>query len=190
MRDYINQAIGLVGRAGPGKDTAAKILCETLELRPYTFAHPVTLKCANFLNMSHSNFLALPKDSMCIDNLTKRQMMQHTGAQLRQRNEFFAIQDLQHRIECHEQDNYLFNGQLISDVRLPLEADWLRSKGGILIHIKRPGKHRAPADVTEQDLYAPRGEKVIYNTGTLEEFKKEVTQYAEELHQQLIEQAA
>lgn len=190
MFSYANQLIGLVGRAEVGKDTAAAILTEVLDLRRYTFAQPVTIKCATLLNMAHADFLAIPKNSLVINNLTKRELMQHVGKQLRERNEYFAIQDLQYRIDSNEPDNYLFNGQLITDVRLPLEAGYIRSKGGILIHIKNPNAKLAPSDVTEQDLHTPNHEKILINNTTLENFKKDVHEYAAELHKQLVNQAA
>ncbi len=190
MFSYINQLIGLAGRAEVGKDTAAKILVEALNLRPYTFAEPITLRCAKFLNMAHIDFLSLPKDTLVIENLTKRQLMQHIGAKLRLDNEYFAIQNLKFRIGLNASENYLFNGQLITDVRLPLEADYIRNNNGILIHIKNPNAKPAPNDITEQDLNVLTGEKILTNDTTLEDFKHKVQSYAEQLYKQLIEKAA
>ncbi len=190
MFDYTNQLIGLAGRAEVGKDTAARVLIEVLDLRPYAFAKPITLRCAKFLNMAHVDFLSLPKNSLVIDNLTKRQLMQHVGMELRSKNEYFAIQNLKFRIDLNKQDRYLFNGHLITDVRLPIEADYIRNNGGILIHIKNPNVKPAPRDITEQDLNILKGEKILTNDTTLENFERDVQIYAEQLYKKFIRKTA
>ncbi len=111
MHNYINQMIGIAGRAQTGKDTAAIIIRDALELRTYTFAEPVIIKCADMLDITPEEFLRLPKNKPCGKlNVTKRRMMQIVGAELRRENKHFATEFVQHQIDCNEDSNYLFNG--------------------------------------------------------------------------------
>lgn len=191
MHNYVNQLIGLAGRAETGKDTAAIILRDALELRTYTFAEPVTRKCAQLLDMEHHEFLMLPKKTPCsIGAITKRELMQHMGADLRKENKYFATEYVQHQMDCNEDNNYLFNGQLITDVRLPLEVDWVRSKSGIIIHIKNPNAEPAPADITEQDLEIQENDYVLINDKDKQTFENRVRSLAIQLRAQITSQAA
>ncbi|MBX2809479.1 MAG: hypothetical protein KTR20_12715 [Cellvibrionaceae bacterium] len=173
--------IGLHGRAHVGKSTAAQLLKNALSLRAYDIAQPVICRCAELLGISEQSFLALPKNHLVMKGVTKRQLMQNQGALIRQHDNNALLYSLTHRIAAdnHEQDFY--RGLLITDIRMPHEADWLRQKGGTLVHILRPDAAPAPADETEQHLDIIDGDPVVHNTGSRQDFEKKILALTTEL---------
>ena len=190
MYNPIKQMIGIAGRAEVGKDTAAAILVHALEMKTYRFAAPVTQECAARMGIIEHDFLQIPKSKIVLDGLTKRQLMQKVGREFRECNEYFAITYMQHQIDCNEHISHLLNGQLITDVRLPVEAAYVRAKNGFLIHIQNPNAEPAPEDITEQDLLIEQGDYVIKNDSDLLTFENKVRELAIHLHAKLITKAA
>ncbi len=62
-----NATIGIHGLAEVGKDTAAIILCDELNLRTYVIAEPVTIECAALLGIEHDEFLSINKNKSILN---------------------------------------------------------------------------------------------------------------------------
>jgi len=179
--------VGIHGLAYTGKSTAANTLAKKLELKKYAIAESVTQACAAALEMPHHDFLTLPKeDTVTGFVFTKRQLMQCMGHSLRNTDNNFLLHTLELRMHLHRKNHmydYLLNGSLITDIRLPTEAQWLRNQGGTLIHIIR---HNAPAttqDVTEQTLAIEPQDIVITNNSTIEELETKIHHLASDLRE-------
>lgn len=197
MYRAVNILVGIAGRAGVGKSTAALAIRDYLEMRTYTIAEPITIECARLLHLSHDEFLHLPKNQplgtihgLSLSGITKRQLMQHQGRLKRSMNQYALLEDLQNRIHQDEGSNYLFNGSLITDVRMEFEAEWVRKKGGTIVHIHRPSAELAPEDETECTLVFKEEDSLINNSGDLIQFQAKIRTASDYLRHELIENAA
>lgn len=163
--------IGIAGTAYNGKSLAASILTQHLELREQTFAAPIINACANATGIIPHDFKQLPKDALIPGfKFTPRIIMQAIGKALREADPLFMIKHLEHRInDITTIDQQLFNGHLISDVRMPTEARWIRKNNGLLIHISRKDAPKTNPDITEKTLPIEAGDLHITNNGTIEE---------------------
>lgn len=174
--------VGLHGLAEAGKTTAAQTLCPLLELRRFVIAQPIYQACAAALTMSEHAFRALPK-SAYIETIgcTKREFLQHAGDCLLESNTRALIDLLELRIAMTETSPNLFNGELIEDVRTEAEADWVRSKGGIIVHIFNSRAHPAPSHRTEKQLKIRPLDLIVRNEGTLNEYQQHLVNIAQHI---------
>ena len=107
-----------------------------------------------------------------MEGITKREFMQHQGRLIRGANLYALLEEVQQKMDMNEYSSYLFNGSLITDVRMEHEAEWVRNKGGTVIHIHRPDAEAAPEDETEQTLLIEKGDLLIKNNGSLKGFNQ------------------
>lgn len=175
---------GLAGLAQTGKDTAAILLKDALGAQCLAFAEPVTTACANELGMTHNYFLSLAKNKALSNGLTKRQFMQQMGKSIRQTDIFYMVNHMHARLRAIQQP------AIITDVRMPQEADYIRSRGGIIIHIKNPNAKPAPDDETEQHLDHIEGDLVLNNDSDKRTYENNVNALAIQLCAQAQEKAA
>tara|TARA_Y100000389_G_scaffold203735_1_gene253230 strand:- start:1009 stop:1563 length:555 start_codon:yes stop_codon:yes gene_type:complete len=141
--------IAFHGRAGAGKDTAADYLCQTRSLEKLAFADPLKEGCRHLFALSDKQ-LYDPKEKEINDvrwNKSPRQLMQWLGTDvLRSQltNDFF-IRHMRTRIysiignkdkSWSAEDS---GGVVICDVRFQDEADLVKTLGGTIIKIIRPG---------------------------------------------------
>lgn len=175
---------GLAGLAQTGKDTAAILLKDALGAQCLTFAEPVTIACANELAMTHNYFLSLAKNKALSNGLTKRQFMQQMGKYIRQSDAFYMVNHMHARLRAIQQP------VIITDVRMPQEADYIRSRGGMIIHIKNPNAEPAPADETEQHLDHVKGDLLLTNDSDKLAYENNVRSLAIQLCAQMKEKAA
>lgn len=180
--------IGLAGVARSGKDTAASVLAKELGLYRYAFADPIKRMLEQVFG---DNFVAGDRERIePISEVSYRTLMQTLGTEWGR-----SIQpDLWARVAkakwewvkdgCpvdHKQgiiDNVLTGalsypaGMVISDVRFDNEAEWIRSEGGIVIHIERPdaAKVGLAGHASEAGLSKLPYDLVVLNDGSLEDF--------------------
>ncbi len=164
--------IGLAGHARVGKDTVARYLAAHLTLISYAFADPLKQALASMFNLTANQLEGTEKEQpLPWLGKSPRELMQLLGTEWGrdlvhpQLWLLLAEQNLQLLAE-HDQ---AMQGVVIRDVRFDNEADWLRSKGGVIFHISRSGIHPANDHVSEYGVRHYRGDYVIENDGTLEE---------------------
>src|SRR5207302_2034633 len=66
---------------------------------------------------------------------------------------------------------------VVTDVRYPNEAEWVRSIGGIVVKIERPGVDRSGPEhqhLTETNVDLLKADRVIVNDGGLPDFYDEI----------------
>lgn len=140
--------IGLAGLARSGKDTAAAALTRRLGLYQHAFADPIKRMLEQVFG---DNFVAGDRERIePISGVSYRKLMQTLGTEWGR-----SIQpDLWTRVAKAKWDDVrnvdgksslplldgqpAFKGLVISDVRFDNEAEWIRSEGGIIVHIGRP----------------------------------------------------
>lgn len=166
--------VGLSGKAGSGKDTAAKFLKEALEARgkrveTLAFADPI-----RWMLLS----LGVPQQYMMNRDLKEEPIPGFNGCSYRQLaqtlgtewgrhclgNEFW-LKQVERRLsvwrEIHRSPDVL----IISDVRMPNEAAWILARGGMLAHVVRP--HMDPVREHESEGYELPFTLAIHNDSDL-----------------------
>jgi hypothetical protein len=147
--------IGLIGLAGSGKDTAAKALISLGYMR-YAFADRVK-------NLAWRFGWDGNKDER------GRALLQNIGMAGRQYDPATWIKYVELMIE-HETDLELI---VFTDVRFQNEADYVRSIGGIIVRIVRPGiiSGNHESELKQADIPA---DIEIVNDGTIEDLHNKI----------------
>lgn len=180
--------IGLAGVARSGKDTAANMLAAKMVLYRHAFADPIKRMLEQVFgdNFVHGDREAIDP----ISGVSYRKLMQTLGTEwgrticpdlwtrvakakwewvkegMPWETELGRISNLQLGRER------LNAGMIITDVRFENEAEWIRSEGGIIVHINRPNTEQVGlADhASEQKLERIVFDLVVDNSGSLEQF--------------------
>lgn len=124
--------VGFSGKAGSGKDTAGKYLVDRYGWLHYFFAKPLKEGCNIMFNLSEEEIKNKEKK---IDRWDKspRQLYQLLGTDVAR-----AIDD---KVWIKGAQNFIDNNPdssiVITDVRFPNEADWIRDNNGIVIFLER-----------------------------------------------------
>lgn len=180
--------IGLAGLARSGKDTAAEELARQLGLYRHAFADPIKRMLEQVFG---NNFVAGDRERIDpISGVSYRKLMQTLGTEWGR-----AVHpDLWTRVAkakwewvkegCpvdHSQgilENVMMgaldqhNGMVISDVRFDNEAEWIRSEGGIIIHVDRDSAEKVGVEghASEAGVTKIHGDLVVENNSTLEAY--------------------
>ena len=169
--------IGLAGHARVGKDTVARYLAAHLTLISYAFADPLKQALASMFNLTANQLEGTEKEQpLPWLGKSPRELMQLLGTEWGrdlvhpQLWLLLAEQNLQLLAE-HDQ---AMKGVVIRDVRFDNEADWIRSKGGVIFHISRRGIRPANNHVSEYGVRHYPGDYVIENDSTLESLYDQV----------------
>lgn len=160
--------IGLHGLARSGKTTAASIIAEELgnACQVEAFADPIK-EMLNAVGVDCSDHL---KDKVHpVFKNTPRQLMNSLGTEWGRK---MVHPDVWVDI-THNKHNS--NVVVISDVRMENEADSVRSRGGVIIHIV--GRGGIPGNYeTEQGIKIHSDDYIISNDSTLNNFKHNIQQ--------------
>ena len=162
--------IGLAGRAGVGKDTAADFLCEVHGFVKIGLADPLRRGIEAMFGLSAESFAWRDLKERRIPWIGKspRQLLQTLGTEWG-RDQIAPdiwLRVARRRIEeIAQMDDQHVAGIVVSDIRFENEADWIRSLGGNVWHIRRhevlrPGVVGGSAwrHASEQQFdFAPRG---------------------------------
>lgn len=63
---------------------------------------------------------------------------------------------------------------IIDDVRFEDEAAWVRGRGGLVLHLRRPGFAVDPDVPSERGIAHCEGEPIVANDGTLEQLRHKI----------------
>lgn len=167
----MTQLIGLIGKAGVGKDTAALHLYREHGLYRYAFAAPLRGMVAGLLGESHwedREWKERPVDWL---GKSPRELLQTLGTEWGRELVHPHLWVLKaDQVWKRVNDFYSpYTGMVISDVRFPNEADWIHSQGGILIEILRPDAAPVASHASEQQDLSGFPRHIINNTGTIDD---------------------
>ena len=171
--------IGLTGRAGSGKDTVREQLVQCHGYTGMALADPIRAMLRALLVASGTG------PEWMTDRALKEQPIPAIGASYRHLAQTLGtewgrsiapdlwlriadgyMRDIQRETFCHMKF-------VISDVRFPNEAAWVRAQGGEVWHINRPGIEPVREHASERvEQITP--DRTIDNAGTLEELAAEV----------------
>lgn len=177
--------IGLAGPAGCGKDTVAQILCDTQEFRRISLADPIRQGIFTMLGIPEEHLTdrelkELPMAELC--GKSPRQAMQTLGTEWGRNliDQHIWLKVAERKMEyisrLAETGNAYISGIVISDIRFPGEAKWLREQGGSIWHIRRPNNPNATkaAHESEIPLIPEEGDSFIINDGDMDSLFHEV----------------
>ncbi|MGK8439040.1 deoxynucleotide monophosphate kinase [Ectopseudomonas hydrolytica] len=169
--------IGLAGRARVGKDTVARYLAAHLTLISYAFADPLKQALAGMFHLTAAQLDGAEKEQpLAWLGKSPRELMQLLGTEWGrdlvhpQLWLLLAEQNLQLLAE-HDQ---AMKGVVIRDVRFDNEADWVRSKGGVILHITRPDAIEVATHTSESGVTHRPGDFSLVNDGTLDQLYDEI----------------
>ena len=129
--------IGLVGKKGSGKDTMADFLVSDYGYRKLAMADPLKKACKILFDFSDAQ-LSDHQEKERVDErwgISPRQAFQTMGTDLIRKHIF---DDFWLRRADMEVGHYLEENMVVSDIRFPNEAQWVKNHGGILIRIHSP----------------------------------------------------
>lgn len=169
--------IGLTGAARSGKSTAAKHLVVLLGFIHYALAGPLKAMLAQGFNLSEAHLEGNLKEAqLAWLGKSPRELMQLLGTEFGRgmvHNDLWLLLAAQNiaRLAHYQPDA---TGIVISDLRFENEADWLRRRGGMVIHIQRPDAPGVAAHSSEAGIAIHDHDLVINNDGELADFLSDI----------------
>lgn len=194
--------LGLMGLAGAGKDTVADILTCLAPMDRRAFADALRIEIAEAFGVdvrvlqeralrekpllqlslrrcSDAEFVAWATDLQGEPDVSPRRIMRRWGDWRRsQRADYWLTRAEQARVAA------IFDGhhaQLWTDVRYPNEADWVRTRGGMLWRIVRPGLEQDRSHDSETAADRIEADATILNAGSIDELRMRVVDLADAL---------
>ncbi|MCX8003679.1 MAG: hypothetical protein N2688_01795 [Burkholderiaceae bacterium] len=164
--------IALTGRAGAGKDTAARYLCERYGFVQASFAGALKEMClawAEYVGVDHAWFTErdLKEKPMPGFGFSARRMMQTLGTEWgRALMPMLWVAGLQRHLGLHEGGTPVHDRIVISDCRFPNEAQWVIGAGGTLVRVLRDVGDVAPHESEAHSAHLP-AQHELHNVGSI-----------------------
>lgn len=170
--------VGMIGKAGAGKDTFAARLVEAHGFRRIAFADALK-------NVAFDTNPIIGWDQIALEPIYLADWIEAVGWDTAKKNSAVRrlLQTLGVAVRDHVHDQVWINAALgnvvgstpvvVTDVRFPNEARRIREDGGVLVRVERPGLIGVNPHVSETALDAFVTEYVVRNDRTLAEFHRE-----------------
>ena len=168
--------IGLTGLAGAGKDTVRAILESDHGYIGLGFADPIrnmlrTLLTDNGFSELWMEERALKEQPIPTLGKSYRELAQTLGTEWGRATlgQDFWLRIAQAYID---QIRVQFRGAVefcISDVRFTNEAEWVRSSGGVIWRVERPGTQAVRGHVSEQGATTIKPDRTLINDGSIDD---------------------
>lgn len=158
--------IGIAGRARVGKDTCADFLVGYLGGYRYGFADPLKRMLIPLgIDMTDPFWTENKEKEIPLFGRSVRHMMQTLGTE-------WGRQLVHPDIWVKLAECVLFERgerMIISDVRFDNEAEFVRSKGGVILHVTRDYAPKVEAHASEQGIRPSPLDLYVGNHGTIDE---------------------
>jgi hypothetical protein len=168
--------LGLAAKARCGKDTVADYLVENFNFRKYAFADPLKEAASKMFGVPIWWFYNAEKKEQVIEEwgYSPRQMAQLLGTEGGRKLFREDIWLKRAEVELNLNTNIDWDGMVITDLRFENEADFIRSHGGIVIHILREGAPEVSDHESEKGILVREKDIVIENDGTIHDLYRKV----------------
>jgi len=167
--------IGLTGLARAGKDSVADLLQAKHGFVKYAFAKPLKDGVKVMFGLTDDHVYGHLKEVIHpLYGVSPRQMMQWAGTEFGRSlvNPNCWIIRAGQAYDILEHDAY---GMVISDVRFENEADFIRQRGGMIVHISRKAADAIKMDHASEGGVVPMtGDWFIDNNGSIDELEFKV----------------
>lgn len=161
--------IGIVGRKRSGKDTLAKFAREMCgDVNIMSFADPLKQACKHAYHLREEQ---LEETKDVVDKrwgMTPRDMMKSLGGK------YFRSEDPDHWTKNMGFRIQGLDNVVVSDVRFHNEAMFIRSNGGVLVHVSRDLESNDDDHVSEKTTDEIVCGYSIHNDGTLEDLRRKL----------------
>lgn len=186
--------IGLMGRAGSGKDSVADIVCETVNAARFAFATLLKKEAAAAFRVDARLFdnrqlketpirqLALARcaepafvafagrELGLLGPLKPRTIMQVWGDWRRSQDRDYFIPPAAYTRRMAMAGGHV--AMVVTDVRFANEAQWVADHGGVLWKIERAGLPPVNSHQSEWSIRELRADAVVRNDGSLDELRR------------------
>lgn len=157
--------IGMTGRAGSGKDTAADYLAKAHRFMPLAFASPLRMMLQAGLGLTEEHFSQAQKNTpIAWLGKSPRELMQTLGTEWG-RN--LVSPSVWIDAASRELDALSGLDVVFTDVRFQNEANMIRQHGGIIVRMVRLEARPVHSHVSEAGITLTEGDREIYNNSTL-----------------------
>lgn len=190
-----HKLIGLTGRAGSGKDTVARLLVSkhwrpsdtTCAPRVLAFADPIRqMLLAMGLPAQHICSRELKEEPWPLIGRSYRELAQTLGTEW---GRHLVAPDLWVRLMeqllLADLDTARTLGRalltIITDVRMPNEAEAVHAWGGVIVRVERPGIEPVRDHSSEHSVDAIPADHTLHNDGDLIELRERVRTLADTL---------
>jgi hypothetical protein len=171
------QIVGLTGKAGAGKDTAAAMLCEALQARgkrtkTMAFAEPIRAALmAMGVPSSYIYERRLKETEIPGWGASYRKLAQTLGTEwgCDQIGKDLWVRLLADRLVEIGMVSRLPDVVVITDVRLQNEADWIKTRLGLLVHVVRPDVGEVRGHISEAGVQGV--DQMLRNDGDLQNLR-------------------
>jgi len=174
----VKKIIGLYGKAGCGKDTAATILRQEVTAHRMAFAEPLYEAISVITKVGVTQFQDRDFKEEVVPWIGKspRYLLQTLGTEWGRKlvGENFWVDILKRRIDHMEWWNGVERDIVITDVRFENEAKMIKEMGGEIWHIIRPGTAEVLEHVSEAGIPESYIDKTVLNSSGVDEFRGEV----------------
>ena len=168
--------IGFSGKAGVGKDTAGKFLCDRYKCLHYYFAKPLKEGAKIMFALTDEQ---IKNKEQVIEpwGMSPRKLYQRLGTEV---GRGIDVNIWVKNAEMFVRQNAGFT-VVITDVRFSNEAFWIHNRGGVVINIVREqndikeNKHSSEVGLKPDDI-----DLTIYNNGTIEDMCNELTYHVQQ----------
>jgi len=161
--------IGLAGPARTGKDTIAQIL-ETAGWRPMQFADPIKRMLHAGIGDDAVQDGPAKEEPIADLGVSPRELAQTLGDEWGRKTvrKTVWIRLLERRINqlCLDAAPHAPPDIVVTDVRYPNEAEWIRGIGGAVWHVRRAAAPAVRSHASEAGVGIEPGERIIRNDGT------------------------
>lgn len=173
--------IGVAGRKRSGADTVARMIREVMpELEVVAFADRLKQVCSTYFGVPLDTFYDDRGKDLFFEEyqLTVREMMTSMADALKaQYGLYIWVRPVKRRYTEMKADGAY--GMVISDVRYEYEADWIRSEGGVILHVSNsrtdPG---AGEHSSEKGIQFLAGDVGLLNEGSLDYLRTQCHTFA------------
>jgi dephospho-CoA kinase len=152
--------VGFIGFAGAGKDTAAEFLTKRNWVR------------VAFADKLKTLALQFGWDGVKSEN--GRRLLQDLGMAARAYNERFWINHADARIQQMQSWWKVSPKCVWTDIRFENEAEYVRSRGGIIIRVVRSHQNQADFHESEMNQLDIVADYLVFNDGTIEELHNKI----------------
>jgi hypothetical protein len=163
--------IGIHGRKRSGKDTAGTLLQPILGGYLYAFADPLYQMLAPFGIRKDDPYWGVNKDTplAIFGGRSLRYVLQTLGTEWGRNTVSEDLWVTMAQLKFHS----VGPGMIITDVRMPNEAAWVRKQGGVILHMRRREADQV-VDLHDSEKPLPLAptDMIVENNGTIADLQQ------------------
>lgn len=173
--------IGLTGRARSGKDTVGQHYVQNHGFGRWALATPIKAMVHAGFNLNPDDYVTHEQREAIIPWLgcSIRHLWQTLGTQWGRDCVNTAVWLMVAQEACGRMIGNGARGVVITDVRFENEAEWVRSAGGVVVHVKRPDAPQLEGasqnHESEKGVEIGPRDRVIVNDQTLPDLYKDAS---------------